>query len=226
LIDLWTTLVPLILGSAVVPVQIIITILLVQSPAGRSSAVAYVGGMTAVRLVQGLVFGLLLGTSTVDDTATEGPRLAVSLLLLVIAILMFVVALKAYLAHPDEDAPPPKWMAMIDSITPAKAFLVGLGLIAVGAKFWVFTLGAIAAIGAAQLGQPASTLAFLVFVVLVMAVHLTILAMAFLFPTRSDAVLGRLRTSLAAHNRAIMIALGLTFGIWFLLKSLVGLGIL
>jgi hypothetical protein len=221
--DLWTSLVPLIVGGALVPIQIIITILLLRSGAGRISAVAWVAGMTTVRLVQGVVFGLLLGAGG-SGSSSGGPGTAVSLLLLVLAVVFYVTAGKQLLRHPDEDAPPPKWMAIIDGIRPGKAFLLGVGLLAVGAKFWVFTLGAIAAIADAGMGTLPSIATFLVFVALTESIHLLALGVAYLLPQRSASVLARISGLLEAYNRPIMIVLGLVFGTWFLVKALGGLG--
>ena len=223
---LWGSLIPLIVGGALVPIQIIITILLLRSKAGRITAVAWVAGMTTVRLAQGLVFGLLLGTGSGSDTSSDGPGTAVSLLLLVLAILFYVSAAKQLLKHPDEDAPPPKWMAMVDGMQPARAYLFGVGLLAIGAKFWVFTLGAIAAIGDAGLSQGEAILTFLIFVALTESIHLTVLGIAYALPDRSAALLDRITGLLKTYNRAIMIVMGLVFGTWFLVKALGGLGIL
>jgi hypothetical protein len=223
--DLWASLIPLILGSALVPIQIVITTMLLRSAAGRFTAVAWVAGMTAVRLGQGLVFGLILGSSG-STASSGGPGAGISLLLLVIAIVFYVTAAKQLLRHPDEDAPPPKWMAMVESITPGKAFGLGAGLLLIGAKFWVFTLGAIGAIAAAGPGQPAATLYFLAFVVLAESIHLFVVGLAYLLPARSAEVLDGLVALLAKYNRALMIVLGVVFGTWFLVKALNGLGIL
>jgi hypothetical protein len=62
-------LLPLIIGSAVVPVQIIIAILLLTSAKqGLAKAVALVAGMTLVRLAQGVIFGFIF-TGGSQDTA-------------------------------------------------------------------------------------------------------------------------------------------------------------
>jgi hypothetical protein len=220
--DLLVTLIPLAAGSAIVPIQIIITILLLRAPGGRPAAVAWVAGMTALRLAQGLIVGRDAGATQTQD----GSSVIVSVLLLVLAVLMYVVAVKQWLKEPDEDGPPPRWMTMLDGITPGKAFALGAGLLAIGAKFWVFTLGAIAAIGGAALGQPASTIVFLVWVVMAESILLVILAYAFAAPASADAALARFSDALSRHNRQIVIALGLIFGTWFLLKALSGLGIL
>jgi hypothetical protein len=224
--DLLLTLTPLIVGSALVPIQIIITILLLRAPAGRITAVAWVVGMTAVRLLQGIVFGLILAGRRGASSSEGGSGIIVSVLLLVLAILFYVVAAKQLLKHPDEDAPPPRWMAMLDGVTPRKAFLLGMGLLAIGAKFWVFTLGAMGAIGAAGLGQPGATLAFLLFIVLAESIHLGVLGFAYAAPDRADAALGRFSDALKRYNGPIMVVLGLVFGTWFLLKALSGLGII
>jgi hypothetical protein len=225
--DLVVTLIPLAVGSAVVPIQIIITILLLRSPGGRITAVAWVAGMTAIRLLQGLVFGLLLGARRGDAGGADGgSSVLVSVVLLVLAILFYVVAARQLLKHPDDDAPPPKWMATLDGVAPGKAFLLGVGLVAISAKFWVFTLGAIAAIGDAGLGMGGSILAFLLFVALAESIHLAAVGFAYAAPARADAGLARFSVLLERYNGLIMIVLGLVFGTWFLVKALTGLGII
>ena len=224
--DLLVTLIPLGVGSAIVPIQIIITILLLRAPGGRPAAVAWVAGMTALRLAQGLVFGFILGRDAGAAQGDDGASLAASIVLLVLALVLYAAAARQILKVPDEDAPPPKWMATFDAVTPIKAFALGMGLLAVGAKFWVFTLGAIAAIGSAALGPAGSIVAFLGFIVLAESIHLALLAYAFAAPARADATLDRFSEALKRYNRQIVIALGLVFGTWFLLKALSGLGVL
>ena len=224
--DLLVTLIPLGVGSAIVPIQIIITILLLRAPGGRPAAVAWVAGMTALRLAQGLVFGFILGRDAGAAQGDDGASLAASIVLLVLALVLYAAAARQILKVPDEDEPPPKWMAMFDAVTPIKAFALGMGLLAVGAKFWVFTLGAIAAIGSAALGPAGSIVAFLGFIVLAESIHLALLAYAFAAPARADATLDRFSEALKRYNRQIVIALGLVFGTWFLLKALSGLGVL
>lgn len=223
--DLWTTLIPLIVGSAVLPIQLAITILLLRSGSGRLTAIAWVAGMTAVRLAQGIVFGFVLGTGA----GTEGPTRPgpmVSTLLLVVAIVFLVSAARKLLDQPDEDAPPPRWMTMVESVTPGRALLLGAGLVTVSAKLWAFTLGAIGAIAEAGLGQAGAVATFLVFVVAAESLHLAAIGTTILMPARSAVLLERASAALARFGRPIMIALGLVFGLWFLYKALVGLGVL
>lgn len=223
---MWSSLIPLIVGSALVPIQIVITTLLLRSASGKVTALAFVAGMTAVRLGQGLLFGLILGSNASTEDMSDGPGSAVSLLLLVLAILFYVSALKQILNHPDDDAPPPRWMAVIDGVTPGKALALGAGVILISAKFWVFTLGAIAVIGDAGLDGSASIVAFVVFVAAAESILLALIIVAYALPSRSAAILDRLVALLATYNRPLMIGLGLVFGTWFLIKALDGLGVI
>jgi len=222
--DPWTALVPLMIGSAILPVQIAITVLLLRLSAGRIAAVAWVAGMTVVRLAQGIVFGLVLGQAAGSGGDT-GAGLIESALLLVVAILLLVMAAKHLLEQPDEDAPSPRWMALVESATPGRAFLLGVAMVGLSAKLWAFTLAAIGAIVEADLGQPAASWTYLAFVGAAESVHLAAIAMVFVMPDRSGAWLDRASRTLQRHNRTIMVALGLVFGVWFLFRALRGFGL-
>lgn len=225
--DLWGTLLPLVVASALVPVQITLTVLLLRSSV--RVAAAWVGGMTATRLVQGVLFGIVFaeaGAATPEGQSGPGP--AVSAVLLVIAVLFLVKAAKELLGGKadDDDAPPPSWMRLTASVTAGRAFLLGAGYVAVAAKLWVFTLGAIGAIDEAALGSAASVALFLLFVALAEAIPIAAVAYAALVPAASRAVLDRVSTWLERNTRVIVIVLGSVFGVWFLVKALQGFGVI
>jgi hypothetical protein len=225
LADLWGSLLPLAIASAVVPVQLVVTVLLLRSAHGRIAALAWVAGMLTVRLGQGVVIGLLLAPGALEDDPAEA-GVAASLLLLVVAILLLVMAARKAVGEPDEDAPPPRWMALVQGATPVRAYAMGVGLLLIGAKFWVFTLGAISAIEAAELPTGAAALTYLVFVLIAMSVHLVIVGMSYLVPDRAEVALARFSDLLTRYDRPVTIALGVVFGSWFLIKALDGLGII
>ena len=224
--DLWSTLLPLIVASALVPVQITLTVLLLRSSVG--TAAAWVGGMTATRLVQGVLFGVVFAGAGALSGSQEGPGPVVSVILLVVALLFLTKAAKLLLGggSDDEDAQPPKWMKLTESVTAGRAFLFGAVYVAIAAKLWVFTLGAIAAIDEAGLGSAASIALFLLFVALAEAIPIAFVAYAALARDSSRAVLDRVSAWLEKNNRVIVIVLGFVFGAWFLLKALQGLGVL
>ena len=121
MLSLWTTLLPLALGSALVPMQIVVTVTLLRSSRGLLRAGAWIAGMTSVRLLQGLIFGLILAPAEPDRKYSSGPGEVVSGILLVVALVFYVTALRQLFTHVDEDAPPPRWMAVLTSLSPAKA---------------------------------------------------------------------------------------------------------
>ena len=222
---LWTTLLPLAIASAIVPVQLIITVVLLRSASGRIVSLAWVLGMLTIRLAQGIVIGLLIGPE--DPGGGEaGPSAVASLFLLVVAVLLLVMAARKAFDDPGEDAPPPRWRASLEEATPARAYLMGVGMLLIGAKFWVFTVGAIAAIDAADLGQGGAIVAYLLFVVLAMSIHVAILAMAYLVPDRADDVLDRFSSAVTRYDRPITIGVGVIFGLWFLAQALDGLAVI
>ena len=224
--DLWSTLLPLIVASALVPVQITLTVLLLRSSVG--TAAAWVGGMTATRLAQGLLFGVVFAGAGALSGSQDGPGPVVSVVLLVVALLFLTKAAKLLLGGgaDDEDAQPPKWMKLTGSVTVGKAFLFGAAYVAIAAKLWVFTLGAIGAIDEAGLGER--------------RLHRSLRAVRGARRGDPDRV-RRLRGAgavvvagparpvsawLEKNNRVIVIVLGFVFGAWFLLKALQGLGVL
>lgn len=218
---------PLIVASAIVPIQIVIVILLLRSRDGRTKAVAWVAGLTAVRLAQGVVFGLVLSEADDDGDAGAGrPGLIVSTILLVVGVMLLVTAVRALVGEEDPDAPPPRWLTAMESLTPVRAFLFGAGSLVLGVKFWVFTLGALSAIEDAALDRSTSIAVYLVFVVLAVSIQIVLIAVAFLLPQRSEAVLDRVGDFLTHYNRWILVGLGAVFGTWFVVKALDGYGIL
>jgi threonine/homoserine/homoserine lactone efflux protein len=224
-LDLLTTLVPLVIGTALVPVPLVLTALLLRGPVGRGrvAALAFVAGMMTVRIVQGLLFGVLLA-GIVAGGGSRGPVVYGGLV--VMALVFLVSGARKALGAPDEDAPPPRWVSMLDGVGAAKAFGLGFLVLAIGVKHWVFTLGAIAAIGEASMGPGASAGTFLAFVVVAHSLQLALLAVAFLAPARADTLLARFSAALERHGRALLAGVSLVFGAWFLLKGLTGLGVI
>ena len=216
------SLLPLIIGAAVVPVWIIIVLFLLRSPGGLAKAAAFAAGGILVRLVQGILFGYILGSSA-SSSSESGSNLIVSTLLLVIGLLMLITAFRQWRKEDDPDAPPPKWMATVSGLSTAKAFGMGALLVAIAAKQWVFSLSAIGMIGQAQLSQSENVLWFLFFVLAAESLVLIPIVVYAAAPTQSAKTLAATQDWLGRHNRLIMIAVSLVFGLLFLFKGVTGL---
>jgi len=214
-------LIPFIIGSAVVPLQLMMIILLLSNPRqGLAKAISLVAGMTVVRLLQGIVFGLIF-SSEAGESGGKGP--VASLLLVVLGILLLITAYKQWRSEPDADDPPPKWLTMLDSLTIPKAFGMGAGLVLISGKFWVFTLAAIGVIGEAQLGQPSSSIAFLLYILLAQSLLLLAILVRILLPNQSKTVLEAISVWLTRNSRPIVLVVSLVFGVLFFIQGVVGL---
>ena len=147
-------------------------------------------------------------------------------MLLVVALLFLVTAARELFSDEDPNAPPPKWMTMLTSATPTKAFFIGAGVITVSVKAWVFTLAAISAIGNAEFG-PARQHRFLRRLCGAclerQPAHRSPHAR---FSRAFRSLLDRVLRWLQDHDRTHHDRVGLVFGIWFGIKALRGFGIL
>lgn len=215
-------LLPLMIGAAVVPVPIMIVLLLLGYPRGLAKGVAFIGGAFLVRLAQGIAFGFIFAS---DPAATtdEGGNLIVSTLLIVIGILMLINAYKKWAKEADPDAPPPKWMAALGGLSALKALGMGAAIVAISAKQWVFTLGAIGVLERAHLGPPASIALFLTYALVAQIFGLVAVVAIALSPQRAGGVIVAARTWLERNSRPVFIAVYLVFGVFFLYKGIAGL---
>ena len=216
-------LLPFIIGSAVVPLQIIIVVLLLTGEKrGPLKAIAFVLGMTLARLAQGWLFQFVLTGGSGDPADIPQVSWIKSTVLLLLGLFLLITAYKQWAKEPDPDAPPPKWMKMLDGITPLRAFLFGAGMILIAIKLWVFTLGALSVIDEAQLGQPATTTAFLLYVLLAQSILILAILLRLLLPGRATRLLNSFSLWLEKYNRQIVMVVSLVFGVLFLYQGVSG----
>ncbi len=213
---------PFVLGAALAPAWIIIVLLLLASPRGLLKGAAFVLGMTLTRLIQGVLFGFIFGSSP-DAAAEDGGSPVTSTLLLVLGIVLLITAYRKWRSESDPDDPPPEWMQSLASTSPLKALGMGALLTAIGAKLWVFTLSAIAVIREAELEQSASIIAFVIYILLAQLLLIVPLIISAVAPGPSQDLLGRANSWLAKYNRPITVTVTLVFGVYFLYSGITGL---
>jgi hypothetical protein len=218
---LWGDLLTLSVAAALLPVWVIISLFLLRSEGGVMKAGAFVAGATAVRLIQGLLFGFVFGAAGGDPDA-EGPGPIAATLLLLIGILMLVTAFRKWRKEDDPDDPP-KWMDKLSGVSTSKAFGMGALLMVLAIKQWVFTLSAIAIVEQAAAGVATSVLAFLVFVVIAQSLMVAPILVSAVAPTSSARMLDAAQAFLQRHNRVIAIAVSLIFGLWFTWQGITAL---
>jgi len=217
--DVLIGLVPMMLASAILPVWLILNLILLMGKNGVLRSAALIVGMTLGRIVQGFLGNTLFIAA--DEYGDGGQSALASTLLLALGLLFAITAVKSYLKTPDADDPPPKWMTMADSLTPAKSFLLGLGVL-IAPKIWVFTLSAVGIIDQASPGMTQALVAFLLFLFASVILMLIPLFMYLVAPGSAAATLTRLRGWLERNTRVIMIILSVVFSLYFFYKGIMG----
>jgi len=111
--------IPFIHGSALTPFEIIIILLLLTIPSNElGKAVLFLLGVTTTRILQGIIFSLILNPGASAES-TNGKGHVKSMLLLVLGLLLLNKTLKIFKKEPDPEDDPPKWIATINSATTA-----------------------------------------------------------------------------------------------------------
>ncbi len=219
--NLFLDLLPMMLGTALAPVWMIIILLILKSPNGVVKAIVFVVGATLVRLLQGVLFGYVLGSRAGDSA--NGTSLVMSTLMLVLGILLLISAIKTLMNEADPDAPPPKWMLMFDGAPPIK--LLGLGIIftAIAPKLWVFTLSALGVIRNANISSTDGTTAFLIYILGAQSMMILPILICTIAPRQSTHWLRSASNWLTQYNRQITLVVSVVFGVLFLWKGVSGL---
>lgn len=212
-------LLPLIIGAALLPLWVVMSLLLLRGAGGMRKATAFAAGAMAVRVLQGILFGYVFSTGAGDD----GSKVLASTLLLVVGIVLLITAVRQWRKEVDPDAPPPPWMATLGTASSLKAFGIGALMMMIAVKQWVFTLATIAVLDDAQMGPARSALAYLFFVLAAHALVLLPIVISALAPQRSAAILDGMRGWLERHNRMITLCVSSIFGTWFAWKGTMGL---
>src|SRR5437899_715248 len=198
------SLLPPIVGAALGgPMWIIMALLLLRGEGGSLKAAAFAAGGMTVRLLQGILFGYIFAKAE-DSGGEAGPDLIASTVLLVVGVFLVITGVTAaWRTGEDSDAPPPKWMNILNRVSAPAAFGMGVVMMALAMKQWVFTLSALAVIEKGQLGMKGSVFAYLAFVVAAQSLMLTPIISSVVAPTRSAKTLAALQGWLERHNRKI-----------------------
>jgi Sap, sulfolipid-1-addressing protein len=211
-------LLPLAIGSMMMPTWILLVLSLLKSEHGQVGAVAFVGGVTTVRLLQSITFSSVIAVDDVTSRTSEMGTI-VSTLQLVLGILMWAAALKQVYAQDEPDAWLAKWMTLIATLTPVRAFGLGALLVSTSARAWLFILAAIGVIGQARLSAVQSIVAFLLYL---LGAQLLLTAPIFVTLWAPERF-GALADWLQARDRPVTIAVSLVVGGFFLWRGASGL---
>jgi len=214
-------LIPVMIAAAAVPICIVLLLLLLRSPDGLFKACAFVSGQIMVRLVQAIGFGSEMGFSAVAHTK-QGLSGIINTLIVMVGILMWITAGKAWAKQEDPDAPPPWWMARVSSFSRLKAFGLGIAATAGAGKQWIFIFYALGVIRAADLPGLQNLVPFVVFILGAQSLVLLPIVLAALLPRHSAQILEAATLWFERNNQTIVIVISIIFGTFFVFKGITG----
>lgn len=209
-------LIVLAIGGSVAPPLLLLTILFLGSSRPLPNAGALALGYFATCAVIG-VSGLIAFGGAGDAVSTVGRVISTT-----VGALLVVLGVRSLLGSPDPDASPPGWMESINSISPPKAFGIGMALFPLQIKNLAIFIACLNLIIASSL-SPRGSIAALGLVLLVFAIPvLALIGLSATMPQRASTILGSLRRWMGKHNRAITVVFCLVFGAFFLVGGLRG----
>jgi threonine/homoserine/homoserine lactone efflux protein len=200
-------------GVAVSPFPIVAMILLLATPRGRLTGIAFAVGWLLGLGLLGTVVLLISGPS--DASSDGGPATWVGWLKLVLGVLLLLLAVRQWRGRPrsPDDAHTPKWMASIDTFGPGKTFGLGALLAALNPKNGPLTIAAAASIAATGVSGVDQAVALILFVVIASAGVLAPLGVYLLAGERAVHTLAVWRQWFIANNTAIMAVLFFVIGL-------------
>jgi len=187
------------IGGSVAPPLFLLTILFLGSRRPLPNAGALALGYFATCVVIG-VSGLILFGGAGSAVSTVGRVISTT-----VGALLVVLGLRSLLNAPDPDASTPGWMESINSMSPPRAFGVGMALFPLQIKNLAIFVACLNLIIASSL-SPRGSIAALGLVLLVFAIPvLALIGLSATVPQRASTILESLRTwmgSTTARSRS------------------------
>ncbi|MFF9562458.1 GAP family protein [Leifsonia sp. NPDC014704] len=212
--------IPLALGVAISPIPIIAAILMLLSPKARGTSVGFLVGWLLGIVVAVVVFTLLSSVLPQGDPDESKPILGT--VQIVLGLLLLVLAVQQWRGRPKVGTEPalPKWMSAIDTMTGARALVLGFLLSALNPKNLLMGVAAGVAIGSNAQTTAETVVAVIVYTVIA-ASTVAIPVIAYLAASaRMARPLESLRTWLVYNNATIMAVLLLVIGVVLIGKGL------
>jgi hypothetical protein len=209
---------PLALGVAISPIPIIAAILMLFSSRATGTSLGMLVGW-----ILGIVVVTTIFTAVSGSLEAGGePSSATSWTKVVLGGLLLSVGVRNWRGRGGVHETP-KWMAAIDSFTPAKALGLGFLLAAVNPKNLLLGIAAGVAIGGAGISVAQEAVAIAVFTVIA-ASTVAVPVVGYLFAAdRMRGPLDRLKAWLQQNNATVMAVLVLVIGVVLIGKGISGL---
>ena len=215
-------LLPAAAAVALSPIPIVAIVFVLDGPGARKAGPAFAVGWVAALAVVSTVVVLVAGNA---KDPTSGTATGVNWMLAAIGMLFLVMAGQQWRKRPkDGEAPEaPRWMATIESVSPPRAFVLGVAFAGANPKNLALTLAASASIAEAGLDGTDTAIAVAVFVIIGSLTVVGAVVGHLVAPEASARPLASVRRFMSDNNATIMMVILLILGLKILGDAVGGL---
>lgn len=196
---------------ALSPIPVVAVVLMLGTSRARSTGLGFAAGWVVGLSAVSVITVVLLGDSDDPDSASAT---GVDWLDVILGLLFLVLAARQWNKRPRQGQPAktPRWMAEVDTLTPARATAFGLLLSGANPKNLALTLAASASIAEAGFSRADTALAIAVFVALGSAVVAGSVVFYLASPRKAERPLSVVKQFMADNNATIIMVILVLLG--------------
>src|SRR6266581_3851681 len=207
--------------AAIAPTMIGLVVLFLSDDRGLVKALAFILGKYLVYVVWGVVSLDL--AEYISSTSSGGATSYSEVIFLLFGLLLLILAVRNFFGEDDPDAPPPKFMTILDKMGPVKLFGVGVALSLMQFRFIALVLVGATVIAEARLSTTENFISVL-WLALLMVWPMLIPVVVFLVLVECrEAAMKSMRTWLTRNQRMINVVVLGVFSILLLVIGLIGI---
>ena len=210
--------IPMIAGAAMVPGWTVLMLLVLQRRDAVRAGSFLLGGVLAGRTTQVIAFGWLF--ASVSTASHENASDLVSLAKVIVGVLMLVSTVRMAAHVPDHDVPPDKLLGRAKTVSPLALAGVGVFLVLVGTRQWMFALGAMGVVTTSGVGPLAEIALDGVYVLAASLPLIVPLGIVISGSSSGRRLLDRSAQLLQRHERSIVTVVSAVLGVFFLVQGI------
>ena len=208
---------PIGLGT-ITPTMIALIVLFLSSTQGMAKSISFILGKYTVYVLFGILC-LNLAEYISSINALQSDTLSF-IFFLIFGLLLIALAIRTYFGEDDPDAPPPKFMTILDQLGPLKLFGLGIAVCFVQPRFLLLILAGASIIADATLPISESFISILVLALLMVWVMIIPVVVFLVMGNRRNDAMKFMRDWLILHQRIINVVVMAFFGIVMIFLAL------
>jgi hypothetical protein len=207
--------------AAIAPTMIGLVVIFLSDDRGVVKALAFILGKYLVYVIWGWVS--LDVAEHIFSTNSGGATSYAEVIFLIFGLLLLILAVRNFLGEDDPDAPPPKFMTILDKLGPVKLFGVGVVISLMQFRFIALVLVGATVIAEAKLSTTQNLISVFVLALLMVWPMLIPVVVCLVLGERREAAMKWMRIWLTRNQRMINVVVLGDFGILLLIFGLISI---